>query len=161
MASNYLLVIEGISGESQSKAKPKSIELDSFGWGATNPTNFSSGGGGGKGKVSFQDFHFTKKLDSSSPTLAEFCFHGSSFKATLHVHKQGDKNAPVEYFTVKLTEAGISNYSASGSGDQGDVFEQFSIGFAQVEIEYTEQTDKNTKGSKVRSGWNVKQDGPV
>ena len=70
MASDYLLKVDGIKGESTDSKHKDEIEIESFSWGATQPGSFSTGGGGGAGKVSFQDIHFTQKYDKSSPVLA-------------------------------------------------------------------------------------------
>ena len=59
MASDYVLKIDGIKGESTDSKHKDEIEIESFSWGATQPGSFASGGGGGAGKVSFQDIHFT------------------------------------------------------------------------------------------------------
>ena len=53
MASDYLLKLEGIKGESLDAKHKDEIEIESFSWGATQPGTFASGGGGA-GKVSFQ-----------------------------------------------------------------------------------------------------------
>ncbi|HEV3436619.1 MAG TPA: type VI secretion system tube protein Hcp, partial [Gemmata sp.] len=55
MASDYLLEIDGIKGESQDDKHKDTIEISSFSWGATNAGSSSSGSGGGAGKVSYQD----------------------------------------------------------------------------------------------------------
>ena len=49
-ASDYLLEIDGIKGESADKKHKDTIEIESFSWGATNSGSFSSGGGGGAGQ---------------------------------------------------------------------------------------------------------------
>jgi type VI secretion system secreted protein Hcp len=43
-ASDYLLEIKGISGDSGASDAPKTIEIASWSWGASNPTSVGSGG---------------------------------------------------------------------------------------------------------------------
>ena len=61
MASDYLLELDGIKGESRDRRHPSSIEISSWSWGASNAGSTGGGSGGGTGKVVFQDFHFTKR----------------------------------------------------------------------------------------------------
>ena len=55
---DYFLKIDGVDGESADDKHAKEIELESWSVGATNAGSFSSGGGGGSGKVAMADFHF-------------------------------------------------------------------------------------------------------
>ena len=90
MASDYLLEIDGIKGESQDKKHKDTIEVQSFSWGASQPGSFASGSGGGAGKASFQDLHFTSTVNKASPLLAKACATGQHIKkAVLFVRKAG------------------------------------------------------------------------
>ena len=66
---DYFLKIKGVDGESTDDKHKGEIELESWSFGGTNAASFSSGGGGGAGKVSLQDFHFVKKYDKASAKL--------------------------------------------------------------------------------------------
>ena len=63
MASDYLLEIDGIKGESTDEKHKDKLEIDSFSWGVSNSGSMGRGGGGGTGKAEFQDVHFTKQTD--------------------------------------------------------------------------------------------------
>ena len=63
MASDYLLELDGIKGESLDEKHKDKIEIDSFSWGVSNDGNMGRGGGGGTGKANFQDLHFTRTGD--------------------------------------------------------------------------------------------------
>src|SRR5438270_6686608 len=109
MASDYLLEIDGIKGESSDNKHPGTIEIDSFSWGATNSGAMSAGGGGGAGKVSFQDLHFTTKVNKSSPLLMLACASGQHIKkAVLYVRKQGGDQQ--EYYTITLADVLVTSY---------------------------------------------------
>lgn len=73
MAFDAFLKIEGIDGESVDKTHKGEIEIQSLGWGASDPGSVSSGGGAGSGKVSVQDFHFTMSMTKASPALMLAC----------------------------------------------------------------------------------------
>ena len=58
MASDYLLKLEGIKGESLDAKHKDEIEIESFSWGATQPAGVASGGGGaGKGELPGYPLH--------------------------------------------------------------------------------------------------------
>src|ERR1700722_2677078 len=59
-AVDYFLTLDGIKGESADDKHKGEIDIMSFSWGATNTGTHASGGGGGAGKVNFQDIHITK-----------------------------------------------------------------------------------------------------
>src|SRR6266446_3703664 len=69
MAVDYFLKLEGIQGESKDSKHQDEIEIGSFSFGATQSGSFSAMGGGGSGKVSMQDFHFTIPTQKASPKL--------------------------------------------------------------------------------------------
>ena len=96
MASDYFLEIDGIKGESKDDKHKGQIDIDSFSWGLSQSGLTRGGGGGGAGKATFQDIHFTKSVDSSSPVLFLSCASGKHIqKATLYGRKQGED--PLEY----------------------------------------------------------------
>ncbi|HEX7373694.1 MAG TPA: type VI secretion system tube protein Hcp, partial [Steroidobacteraceae bacterium] len=53
-ASDYLLQLDGVQGESATKGQPAPIEISSWSWGASNPTSVGSTGMSA-GKVNVQD----------------------------------------------------------------------------------------------------------
>src|SRR5919108_1868184 len=113
MASDYLLEIDGIKGESKDSKHPGTIEVESFSWGATNPGSAAHGGGGGAGKVVFQDLHFTMQVNKSSPLLLLHCANGKHIKkAQLFVRKQGEDQK--DYYVVTLEDFIVSSYQSGG-----------------------------------------------
>ena len=140
-ASDYLLEIEGIKGESKDDVYPESIQIESFSWGVSNTVSLS-GGGGGAGKVSFQDLHFTTNLSKASPQLMLACATGKHIpKAVLHVRKAG--TTPVEYYKVTFTDILISSVQTrapggtTGASDSIPI-ESISLNFSKIEFKYTE-----------------------
>src|SRR5262245_51625428 len=53
-ASDYLLQLDGVQGDSATKGHPAPIEISSWSWGASNPTSVGSTGMSA-GKVNVQD----------------------------------------------------------------------------------------------------------
>ncbi len=157
MASDYFLKIDGIVGESGDAKHKGEIEISSFSWGASQSGSFASGGGGGAGKVSMQDFHFVMSTNSSSPHLFISCASGKHIKkATLACRKAGgDQN---EFLIVDFEDILISSFQTGGSS-HGDVLptDQISLNFAKVVIEYKEQKADGGTVSKGKVGWDLKK----
>ncbi len=155
MASDYILDLGDLKGESKDSKFPGCIDVDSFSWGVSNPTSFGAGGGGGTGKASFQDIHFTKSVCKASPLLFLRCAsgeHKSGKDAVLHVRKAGKEQQ--EFYTLTLKEFAVSSFQ-SGGHSGGGIMESFSIGFTQINFEYKEQKPDGTLGPKAEGGWNV------
>jgi type VI secretion system secreted protein Hcp len=153
---DYFLKLDGIKGESGDSKHKDEIEIESFSWGETNSGTFSTGAGGGAGKVLMQDFHFVKKLDKSSPVLFLSCATGKHIPtAVLTARKAGGEQQ--EYLTVKMNDVLVSSYQVGGSSGGGVVpTDQVSINFAKVEWEYKSQKPDGTLDAPVKQGYDVK-----
>jgi type VI secretion system secreted protein Hcp len=156
MASDYLLEIDGIKGESQDEKHKETIEVDSFSWGASNSGSFSSGTGGGTGKVSFQDIHFVTSVNKSSPLVAKATATGQHIKkATLYVRKAGGKQE--EFYKIVLEDVLVSSYQSGGhSGGNQVPTDQFSLNFAKIDFEYSPQDEKGGLSGKVVFKYDLK-----
>lgn len=157
MATDFLLEIEGVKGESSDKKHKETIEIESFSWGCSNSGSFSSAGGGGAGKVSFQDIHFTTKVNKASPILMLSCASGKHIaKAILHVRKAGGEQQ--DYYTITMNDLLVSSYQ-SGDAAGGDSIptDQFSLNFAKIKFEYKPQDAKGGLGSAIEGSWNLKE----
>ncbi|WP_235543395.1 MULTISPECIES: type VI secretion system tube protein Hcp [unclassified Phycicoccus] len=80
MASSIFARIGTIKGESRDARHKDEIDVLSWAWGLSQAGNLGHGGGGGSGKVSFQDLTFTHHLDKSSPSLMKACATGTHLK---------------------------------------------------------------------------------
>lgn len=155
-ASDYLLEIDGIKGESTDDRHRGTIEIQSFSWGMSNAgTTTAGGGGGGAGKVSIQDFHFTTKLSKASPQLIMACATGQHIKsAKLFVRKQGTEQQ--DYYVVTLSDCMVSSFQQGGttSGAAGGVdaapAEQISLYFNSIDVQHTADDGSVTTGTAVR-----------
>jgi type VI secretion system secreted protein Hcp len=156
MASDYLLEIDTIEGGSGDKTYPKAIEVDSFSWGASNAGSHNSGGGGGAGKVSMQDLHFTTGVNKASPNILLACASGQHIKkATLHVRKQGGKAE--EYYKITLEDLLVSSYQSGGhAGGDSKPTDQFSLNYTKITFDYKPQKSDGSLDKAVTTGWNVK-----
>lgn len=150
MASDYLLEIDGVEGEAQDADYPKAIEISSFSWGVTNPGSYASTGGGGTGRSTFQDLHFTASVNKASPSLAKACATGQYCKAAkLHVSKAG-AGEQQEYYTIVLSDVLVSSYQSGGTeGSNAIPTDQFSLNFAKIEYTYCPQKNDGSLDSPV------------
>ncbi len=158
MASDYLLEIDGIKGESSDHKHKDTIEIESFSWGVSNAGSFASGGGGGAGKASFQDLHFTTAVGKASPLLSKACATGQHIKkATLFVRKAGKDQQ--EFYTVKLEDILVSSYQSGGHGGSGTAIptDQFSLNFAKIQFDYKPQKADGSLDAAVTMKFDVKQ----
>ncbi len=158
MATDFFLKIEGIKGESTDAKHKAEIEVESFSWGETNPHDRSSRAGGhGAGRVSWQDLHFTKLVDTASPLIALGCATGEHYKeATLTVRKQGGEQQ--DYYKIKLTDVLVSSYQCGGSNGSNSVpVDQFALNFAKINFDYFTQDKTGKLGSPTKMGWDLSQ----
>lgn len=155
-ASDYLLEIDGIKGESSDTAHRAAIEIQSFSWGMSNAgTTTAGGGGGGSGKVTIQDFHFTTKLSKASPQLIKACATGQHIRsAKLFVRKQGTEQQ--DYYVVTLSDCMVSSFQQGGttSGAAGSVdaapAESISLYFNSIAVQHTADDGSVTTGTAAR-----------
>lgn len=147
-ASDYLLELDGIKGESPDSVHPGTIELESWSWGASNPS-VVGGGGTGAGKANFQDLHFTCSLDKASPQLFLACASGTHIpSAKLFVRKAGGQQ---DYYIITLTDILVTSFNqAPGSSADTTPAQSFSFNYAKIEWSY-----RAADGSAVNGGWDI------
>ena len=165
MASDYLLEIDGIKGESQDSKHPGALEVMSFSWGLANPSSIGSAtGGAGAGRATFQDFHFTHKSDSASPQLMLACATGEHIKtATLTVRKAGRDQAQ-EYLKIELSDLLISSFKQDAvlaSETDPTPTESVSLNFAKIQYSQATQKPDGTLGDATSGGWDLKSNKKV
>ncbi len=150
------LKLDGIEGESADDKMKNQIQIDSFSLGATQSGTMEHGGGGGAGKVSFQDAHFTGRTDKSGPKLMQACASGQHIgKALLTCREAGGTQE--EYLKINFSDILVSSYQVGGSSHGGVLpTQQFSLNFSKIDWEYKEQKSEGSLGGQVKAGWDVK-----
>ena len=154
MASDFLLEIDGIKGESKDKKHADTIEVDSVSWGVSNAATMSAGTGGGSGKASFSDLSFSSSVGKQSPLLMQACATGKHIAtAKLYVRKQGTDQ--LDYYVVTLTDLLVSSYqSGAGGGVPND---SFSLNFSKIEFSYSPQKADGSLDTAIKASWNLKE----
>ena len=148
------LEIDGIKGESRDSQHPGTIEIESFSWGATHTP--ASGAGGGAGKVSFSDIHFTSSLTKATPQLLIASASGAPIPtAKLHVRKAGE--GQTAYYVITLENILISSLQQSGrnqsstSTNDPPPTDSFSLNFEKVTLRHTAEDGTVTTGTAIRT----------
>jgi type VI secretion system secreted protein Hcp len=122
------LSIEGIHGPDESSP------ILSVSGGLTSMSGVDTGGGGGVGKVNFQDIHVLKPVDQFSPKQYMFGALGRNLRAVdINVFRQGTQDVELSY---RLEECTISSIQQSGGGNQTPV-ESLSFNFAKIQVTFT------------------------
>jgi type VI secretion system secreted protein Hcp len=160
MAVSFLLDMIGVPGESvdDNSAYNGKIEIDGWSFGQSQSKVIQSGTGRAAGKVSVNDFTFSKHADKSSPKLMEACATGDHIKqATLTARRTGLTGGGLTpYLTVVFTDLIISSFQTGGSaGDSGLPAENISFNFAKIEYQYTPQDQGASKGT-LRAAYDLK-----
>src|SRR2546421_7935604 len=160
-AVDYFLKIDTIKGESKADKHKDEIDVQSFSFGASQSGTFAIGGGGGAGKVSMQDFHFTMGMNTASPALFLACATGQHIpKAVLTCRKAGKDQQ--EFLKYTMSDLLVSSYQTGGSGHGGVVpTDQISLNYSKIEFEYKDQKADGSLGSPTKAGWNLKENKPV
>ena len=154
MAVDNFLKIEGIEGESTDHKHKGCIEILSFSWGASNQSSFTSGGGGGAGKVNFGDVNFMMNCNKSSPALLKHCATGTHIKSAKLISRKAGTDQQ-EYYTLTLTDCIVTSYQTSASSEAPS--DSFSLAFGKIEFEYKPQDEKGGLGGAIKTGWNIKE----
>jgi type VI secretion system secreted protein Hcp len=167
MAFDAFLKIEGVDGESLDDKHKDWIEIESFSWGASQLGAHASGGGGGAGRVSFQDFSMVHRIDKSSPILFLRCASGEHIKkAVLVLYRQSGSQGPGQSPYMVYTMSDVLVSSVKPSGDDQEIasasapahalpMENFSLNFTKVEMEYNLVDRTGGAGGSVRAGWDL------
>jgi type VI secretion system Hcp family effector len=114
------------------------FEIDDFSFDIEQTLNIGSqSGGAGSGKVTFNPFQITKKVDAATPVLFESAITGASFREVKcsFYSPIAPNGASTPYLTALLTNAIISKFEVEGSAD-GTPRVKFWFQYEKVEWRY-------------------------
>ena len=156
MNTSLFLRAEGITGESQDTNHKGWTDVTAFEWGASQPGNMNTGGGGGAGRVQYRDLTVQASMDKATPALLAACSAGKHItKVEISACKAGGQQT--EYARIILEEVIITEVSYTGSNGTDTLDISYSFQAARVRTQYREQTASGGKGAEVASGWNIKE----
>jgi type VI secretion system secreted protein Hcp len=149
--SSISFTLEGLTSDE--------VAVLAFELGLKNEGSFGSGGGGGAGKVTFEDVQITKPVDKTTPKLLLAVATGEHFKkAVLHFRTRGEK--PFEYLSYELTDVLVSSNRVLTPTSNGGPIERVSLSFAKIEIEQTEQGPDGKPLPPTKAGYDLKANKP-
>jgi len=161
-AVDFFLKIDGIDGESQDKTFKNAIDLESWSFGATNSGSMGhAGGGGGSGKVKFEDFHFTMRSNKASPKLMLACASGEHIKKAVLTCRKAGKDQQV-FLKYTFSDCIVSSFQ-QGGGSSGEILptDSISLNYGKIEKEYKAQKPDGTMDGAITAGWNLVQNSKV
>lgn len=150
------LKVDGVTGESNDSNHKNWTDVSSFSWGANQPGNMAVGGGGGAGKVNFNDLEVIALIDKSTPAILKYCANGKHVDSVeISVCKAGGKQ--VEYTRITLTDVLVTAVRYTGAGGDDRIGVAYSFQAAKVKQQYWVQSETGGKGAEVSAGWNIKE----
>ena len=155
MASDYLLELDGVKGESKDDVHKETIEIASWSLGASNPTSIGSAGLSG-GKVSYSDLSVMISLEKASVELLNRVNTGKVIKkATLYGRKAGDDKRQ-DYLKIVLSEVMVSSWQTSASDGSGIPMLSVSFSFSKITYQYCIQKPDQTLDSPLLTTYDLK-----
>jgi type VI secretion system secreted protein Hcp len=154
---DYFLQIDGIAGDSTDAKHKGAIDILSFSWGEANTGAHGAGGGGGAGKVAFQDLTVAAQMSKASPALFLACATGQHFKqAKLSAQRAGGKSSG-DFLTWTFSDVLVSGYQTSGS-EGGDTvpIDSVSFNFTKAQVSFKAQKADGSFDTAVTAGFDAK-----
>jgi type VI secretion system secreted protein Hcp len=157
MASNIILVLDKIEGETKDSdyASENGIDLGSFSWSGSRGATTGMGKGRSEGIARLSNISLSKSMDKSSVNLMKFMCEAGNLKGTLYFLKSAGDDTKFAYFKIEMTDVMIADYSISASAEGGTPMESFSLAFEEFKEIYTQQNDDQTEGTAIEFAWNV------
>ena len=160
MSINMFLRLDNVTGESKDMNHKGWTDVISFNWGAVQPNNMSVGGGGGTGKVCFNDLCVEALIDKSTPTILKLCSTGKHIGTVeMSVCKAG--GSQIEYARIILSDVLVTAVIFSGSNPDDTVGVRYTFQGSVVKQKYWEQTQQGGKGAESAMGWSIKENREV
>ncbi|PSJ57001.1 Hcp family type VI secretion system effector [Kumtagia ephedrae] len=141
MAQDMFIKIGTLKGEAQDDQFPAWVDVLAWSLGGAQSGTAHQGGGMGGGKVSLQDFSFTKYTDVLSPKIWGHMCDGKHFPTVeFKARKAGGK--PFVYLEIKMEDAIVTSVSTGGSGGEDRTTENVTFNFKKYTIKYNQQSKR-------------------
>jgi type VI secretion system secreted protein Hcp len=153
------LKLDGVEGETGNDHYTEHLELQSFSWGASNNSSYSTGTGPGVGAGQVHNMSFSKFMCKASPKLMERVIKGwtcDTGKLILCKRNSPD-GKPLEYYTVDMENVIITSYQMSASGGAQLPMESFSLDFVVIKPNYVAQADDGSGKDNHGFGWHLQK----
>jgi len=156
MSTDIFLKIDGVTGESRDARHQGWIQIESFSWGATQPSGMETGSGGGSGKVIYRDLTVNAFIDKATSGLMRYVSNGKHINSVqLSSCKAGGEQ--LEFFRITLKQVMVTDVIFNGASEQDLFGVAYCFRAAEVSNHYFEQTQEGSRGAEFSSGWNIKE----
>ena len=145
MAFDAFLKLGDIKGESLDDKHKDEIEVLSFSFGISNKVS-PTGGGGGAGKPTVEDFRFVKNVDTASPDLFDATCSGKHIQQGVFTIRRSTHKESADYYKVSFEDVLVSSVAPGGNVSDGTPMEQVSLNFASFKIEVRRQNNRGGLG---------------
>lgn len=143
-------------------ATKKGFDIESFGWGVTNPVNVGSGSGGlGSGRAEFEKLTFTKKTDTATCAIILSCCAGTHHEECHLILRKGGATSDTsgdEFVHVTFSDVVVESITWEGSDGDEAFSDNVTVAYAEMKFQYWEQDMKGNlkpgKGLKGEMAWN-------
>jgi type VI secretion system secreted protein Hcp len=154
MSIDSYLKLDGVKGEATHSLFKDQIALLNVTVGESNTSNVMGGGSGvGKGKP--EPIHFTAQYGTQSPVISKHCIAGTHFKeGTFSFAKSGEGQKV--FLEIKIKEGFIISHNITAHAN-GEITEQVSMSYADIEHIYKSQNEKGAMGGAVNFGYDVRK----
>ncbi len=147
------LKIGDIKGESADESHKEWIDVLSIG----NSIDAVASSSTRVGRVEFTDIVITKKVDKSSPKLAEAVAKGTHIPTVeLELAKETDDGARQTYLKYELKNVIVTSYSVNAAGESAPT-ETLSLNFEEIKVVYTERDSDGSEKGNVEFEWKVEE----
>lgn len=150
--TDWFLKIDGIQGDSTDVAHTGEIAALSFSWSENMDRASTVSSAGVVGKVTRQDMSFVKRVDKASTALFIGCATGSRYTSAVVSLRHAGAARPHDYLVFTLTDVSVTAYQLIVQGGD-EPAEQFSLGFAKLQMLYREQRPDGTAGVECKEGF--------
>lgn len=150
MSRDMFLKLTGITGESQDDKHPDELDIQSWGWGMSQPGREWRG----KSRVVINNVSCIKTVDKSSPSLMQACCTAKVMpEGILTCRKAGDK--VVEYYVLTLKNVFIASISAGSTREAEEQMEEIELNFQEFKVAYTAQNAEGQPRGTTEFEWSI------
>jgi len=137
-----LLQLAGVTGESSDVKHKDFIDLVSWSWDMSSPTDMSTGHAHGKTRI--EDFKIVKRADKSSPVLIQYLQQKFIVKTGKLIVRKAGGTDPLTYYEVEFKNLRVTSFSTRT--EKEEVAETVTFSFEAATFRYIPQSATGAKG---------------
>jgi type VI secretion system secreted protein Hcp len=143
-------------------AQGKIFEIEDFSFDIEQTLNIGgSASGAGAGKVTFNPFSITRKIDRASPLLFQMACSGTAFETVVlalansaGAATTGGVNPAAGQIFLRFDFRLVAVKTISWSYDSGSPKEVVTFEYGGLQVRYSQQNPNGTLSAPIQGGWN-------